>query len=81
MPDCSKCRYAANDHIAGNYVCMYMGPEGCDFEEKEDAPQENKEEKQAHRPIAAGTPLLSPEPHLGPREPMHGDAFVEFVDE
>lgn len=37
--------------------------------------------RQAQPPTAAGTPLLSPEPHLGPREPTHGDAFVEFVDE
>jgi hypothetical protein len=39
------------------------------------------EAKPEQHTTAAGTPLLSPEPHLGPREPMHGDALVEFVDE
>lgn len=40
-----------------------------------------EEENSNSQPTNAGTPLLEPEPHLGPREPMRGDAFVEFVDE
>lgn len=42
MGDCAKCRYGAEDHVAGSFVCMYMG-DGCLFEEKEDAPQESAE--------------------------------------
>ena len=42
---------------------------------------ENTSEARFTAANTASTPLISPEPHLGPREPMHGDAFVEFVDE
>lgn len=33
MPDCKRCRYVAGDHVSGNVVCMYMGPEECSFED------------------------------------------------
>jgi len=42
---------------------------------------EEKFNSALRQPTNAGAPLLEPEPHLGPREPIRGDAFVEFVDE